>query len=57
MPGVRDDPQGLLAIIAELYQELARLRRERQVIHELLRLPPEELAARQRAWQSSSRRS
>ena len=56
MPGVRDDPRALLAIISELHQELARLRRERQVLHRLLRLSPEELAARQRAWQSSSRR-
>ena len=56
MPGVRDDPEALLAIIAELHQDLARLRREREVLHKLLRLPPEELAARRRAWQSSSRR-
>jgi hypothetical protein len=49
MSGVRDDPQALLAIIAELHQELARLRREREVLHRLLRLPPEELAARQRS--------
>ena len=56
MPGVRDDPQALLAIVAELHQELARLRRERQVLHKLLRLSPEELGARQRARQSSSRR-
>ncbi len=56
MPGVRDDPQALLAIIAELHQELAWQRRERQVLHKLLRLSPEALAARQRAWQSSTRR-
>ena len=57
MPGVRDDPRALLAIIVELHQDLARLRRERQALHKLLRLSPEELAARQRAWQPSSRRS
>src|SRR5207253_10936272 len=57
MPGVRDDPRALLAIIAELEAELARLRREREALHKLLRLPPTELVARQRAWQPSSRRS
>ena len=56
MPGVRDDPQALLAIVAELEAELARLRRKRLVFHKLLRLPSAELVARQRARQSSSRR-
>lgn len=51
IPAVRDNPNELLAIIAELYPELDRVRQENKKLRTRLRLPPAEVEyARQRAW-------
>jgi len=52
-PSIRDNAQELLAIIAELYPELDRVRQENKRFRALLRFPPAEVEyARQRAWRN-----